>query len=43
MFHYAVPEQVAAAITATVKKQQTTEPDATSPASVVELGNRPAA
>lgn len=43
MFHYAVPEQVVAAIVATVKRQQTTEADATSPPSVVDLENRPAA
>ena len=43
MFHYAVPERVVAAITATVKRQQTTESDATSPPSVAELGSRPAA
>jgi len=43
MFHYAVPERVVAAIAATVRRQQTTEADATSPPSVVELGSRPAA
>ena len=42
-FHYAVPEQVAAAITATVKRQQTTKSDTASPPSVVEFGHQPAA
>ena len=44
MFHYAVPEQVVEAITATVQKRQMTagsEPASTP--SVVELGHRPAA
>ena len=45
MFHYAVPEQVVEAITATVQKQQMTT-DGSEPAStpsVVGLGHRPAA
>lgn len=43
MFHYAVPEQVAEAITATVKRQHTTESDTLSPPPIVEPGHQPAA
>jgi pimeloyl-ACP methyl ester carboxylesterase len=44
MFHYAVPEQVAEAVTATVKRQPMTGgSDRASTPSVVELGHRPAA
>ena len=44
MFHYAVPEQVAEAITATVTRQPMTGgSDRASTPSVVELGHRPAA
>ena len=44
MFHYAVPEQVAEVVTATMKRQPMTGgSDRASTPSVVELGHRPAA
>lgn len=43
MFHYAVPEQVAAAIVATVGRRQTTASNPASSPAGVDFGNRPAA